>query len=157
MLFRSNGYALHDGALVLVKDQTNAAENGLYVAHTTAWTYAPNATTWADYVGGVVYITEGDHAGSSWLQTAPAGGTLGVTAQSWTRISQIVPYVAGDGIDIYDNVISNTGVLSFNGGTTGLTPTLATAGDITLGGTLALSNGGTGQTSAQAEIGRAHV
>jgi len=51
-------------------------------------------------------------------------------------------------------------VYSFSAGTTGLTPSTFSTGAITLGGTLAPSNGGTGQTSIQAainEIGRAHV
>lgn len=39
--------------------------------------------------------------------------------------------------------ITNTGVLSFSGGTTGLTPATATTGAVTLGGTLAIANGGT--------------
>ena len=41
------------------------------------------------------------------------------------------------------------GVTTFNAGTTGLTPNTATAGAITLAGTLALTNGGSGQTTAQ--------
>lgn len=45
--------------------------------------------------------------------------------------------------------IANTGVLSFSGGTTGLTPTAATTGAITLAGTLAIANGGTGATTRQ--------
>ena len=44
------------------------------------------------------------------------------------------------------------GVTTFNAGTTGFTPNTATAGAITLAGTLALTNGGTGQTSAQAAM-----
>ena len=44
------------------------------------------------------------------------------------------------------------GVTTFNAGTTGLTPNTATAGAITLAGTLALTNGGSGQTTAQAAI-----
>ena len=44
------------------------------------------------------------------------------------------------------------GVTTFNAGTTGLTPNTATAGAITLAGTLVLANGGTGQTSAQAAM-----
>ena len=40
------------------------------------------------------------------------------------------------------------GVTSFSGGTTGLTPSTATTGAITLAGTLALANGGTGATTA---------
>lgn len=39
--------------------------------------------------------------------------------------------------------ITNTGVLSWSGGTTGLTPATATTGAVTLGGTLAIANGGT--------------
>lgn len=43
---------------------------------------------------------------------------------------------------------ANSGVTSFSGGTTGLTPSTGTTGSITLAGTLALANGGTGATSA---------
>jgi hypothetical protein len=42
----------------------------------------------------------------------------------------------------------SSGVTSFNGGSTGLTPNSATVGAITLGGTLAVGNGGTGAGSA---------
>jgi hypothetical protein len=40
------------------------------------------------------------------------------------------------------------GVTSFSAGTTGLTPSTSTSGDVTLNGTLALLNGGTGATTA---------
>ncbi len=42
---------------------------------------------------------------------------------------------------------SSSAVSSFSGGTTGLTPSSATTGSITLNGTLNVSNGGTGQSS----------
>lgn len=42
---------------------------------------------------------------------------------------------------------SSTPVLSFSAGTTGLTPNTATTGAVTLAGTLATTNGGTGLTS----------
>lgn len=41
-----------------------------------------------------------------------------------------------------------TSVTSFSAGTTGLTPNTASTGEVTLSGTLALTNGGTGGTSA---------
>jgi hypothetical protein len=44
------------------------------------------------------------------------------------------------------------GVTTFSAGTTGLTPNTATSGAITLAGTLAITNGGTGQTSASAAL-----
>ncbi len=43
-----------------------------------------------------------------------------------------------------------SGVTSFSAGTTGLTPNTATTGVVTLAGTLAIANGGTGQTTAGA-------
>ena len=43
-----------------------------------------------------------------------------------------------------------SGVTSFSAGTTGLTPNTATTGVVTLAGTLAIANGGTGQTTADA-------
>ena len=42
------------------------------------------------------------------------------------------------------------GVTTFSAGTTGFTPSTATSGAITLAGTLAVANGGTGQTTASA-------
>ena len=60
--------------------------------------------------------------------------------------------IAGAGISVSSatgNVtIANTGVRSFSAGTTGLTPSAASTGAVTLAGTLALTNGGTGGTSA---------
>jgi hypothetical protein len=43
-----------------------------------------------------------------------------------------------------------SGVTSFSAGTTGLAPSTATSGAVTLSGTLALANGGTGATTAAA-------
>ena len=42
------------------------------------------------------------------------------------------------------------GVTTFDAGTTGFTPSTATSGAVTLAGTLAVANGGTGQTTASA-------
>jgi len=59
---------------------------------------------------------------------------------------------AGSGISVTNGAasitVSNTGVLSFSGGTTGLTPATSTTGVVTLGGTLNVANGGTGATTA---------
>ena len=45
------------------------------------------------------------------------------------------------------SVAGSSGVTSFSGGTTGLTPASATQGAVTLAGTLVAANGGTGQSS----------
>jgi hypothetical protein len=44
------------------------------------------------------------------------------------------------------------GVTTFSAGSTGLTPSTATSGAVTLAGTLAIANGGTGQTTASAAL-----
>lgn len=44
--------------------------------------------------------------------------------------------------------LTNNGVTSFSAGTTGLTPSTGTTGAVTLAGTLAITNGGTGATDA---------
>ena len=48
--------------------------------------------------------------------------------------------------------MSNLAVTTFSGGTTGLTPSTPTGGAVTLAGTLALTNGGTGATTAAAAV-----
>ena len=52
--------------------------------------------------------------------------------------------------------IANTGVLSFSGGTTGLTPATATTGAVTLAGTLAIANGGTNGSAVPTAYGVAY-
>jgi hypothetical protein len=53
------------------------------------------------------------------------------------------------GVISYDtSTYLTSAVTSFSGGTTGLTPSTATSGIITLAGTLAIANGGTGATTA---------
>ena len=49
-----------------------------------------------------------------------------------------------------DSLSWTTPVTSFSAGSTGLTPSSSTTGAVTLGGTLGISNGGTGQTTAAA-------
>lgn len=60
--------------------------------------------------------------------------------------------VAGTGVSVSAAgsayTVNNTGVLTLSGGTTGLTPSSATAGAVTLAGTLAVANGGTGVTTS---------
>ena len=47
------------GEIVLVRAQSNAAENGLYVVAAGPWTYPTYATTWADSVNGLVFVLQG--------------------------------------------------------------------------------------------------
>jgi len=83
-------------------------------------------------------------------QTAVATGDLlyGSGTNTWSRLAAgtngYVLTLAG-GVPTW--AASTGGVTSFSAGTTGLTPSTGTTGAITLAGTLAIANGGTGITS----------
>ena len=95
---------------------------------------------------GVVQIVNG----GTGLSTIPTNGQLliGDAVNGYT-LNTLTP---ASGIGITNGAgaitIANTGVLSFSAGSTGLTPSATTTGAVTLAGTLALTNGGTGGTDA---------
>ena len=69
-------------------------------------------------------------------------------------VGEKLTYTHGSAWQVLDNtgnlktvVLSTSGVNSFSAGTTGLTPSTATTGAVTLGGTLAVASGGTGTSS----------
>jgi hypothetical protein len=115
-----------------------------------------------DVAGGTVIGSGLAYAGSA---TAPTDGLLvqgavGVgTVSAGTNVKlgiyggNLVVGGTGHGIVFsngsYQTIAFNStsAVTSFSAGTTGLTPNSATTGDITLAGTLAAANGGTGQSS----------
>jgi len=90
-------------------------------------------------------VTTSTGTGSTVLSASPAlTGTPTVpTAANGTNTTQ----AASTAFVINQIGAIAAGVSSFSAGTTGLTPTLATSGAITLAGTLAIANGGTGTTS----------
>lgn len=56
--------------LVLVKNQGDPSQNGVYLSGAGAWTRATGFDTGADLVNKAVYVTEGDtNEGSAWRQT----------------------------------------------------------------------------------------
>jgi hypothetical protein len=111
----------------------NLATNGV-IARTGAGTVAARTITASTGIS----ITNGD-------------GVSGNPTITNTAPDQTVVLTAGTGITTsgtYPNfTIANGGVTSFTAGTTGLTPNSVTTGAISLGGTLNVANGGTGQTS----------
>lgn len=96
------------GDTVLVKDQSNPAQNGIYTVQTGAWTYATGSTTWAQYVGAVIYIVSGGQATAAFYTTAQPGGTLGVTAMNWYNLSFSSSYTAGTGLTLTGTQFSIT-------------------------------------------------
>lgn len=79
---------------VLVKNQTSAAQNGLYQAKSGAWVRATNAdhensmSDWSETINATVNITAGTvNTGTVWASDAVAGGTLGTTALHFSTIA----------------------------------------------------------------------
>jgi trimeric autotransporter adhesin len=74
------------------------------------------------------------------------------TSTSGTAIVLSTGAVVGDNIQVqyFTSLATTTAVNSISFGSTGLTPSTATSGAVTVAGTLAVANGGTGQTTASA-------
>ena len=104
------------------------------------------ATSGAVTVGGTLAIGNG---GTN-ITTYTTGDILYASATN--VLSKIGIGGAGTVLTVSGGIpawaASTGGVTSFSAGTTGLTPNTATTGAITLAGTLAIANGGTGQTTA---------
>lgn len=80
-----DGVVLTAGARVLVKNQTLQQNNGIYAAASTSWTRTTDANAWSELVGINVNVNSGTiNAGTAWLSTVAAGGTLGTTAITFT-------------------------------------------------------------------------
>jgi hypothetical protein len=73
-------------------------------------------------------------------------GTNAVSATAAGTTGQVL--VGNTGADPSWATLTSTAVTSFSAGTTGLTPSTATQGAITLAGTLGVANGGTGTATA---------
>jgi hypothetical protein len=71
---------------VLVKNQTTASQNGIYVVNTGgAWTRATDADGGTELNGAIVYVTSGTaNAATTWQMVTP-NVTIGTTAQTWQR------------------------------------------------------------------------
>ena len=81
-----DGVTLANDDLVLVKDQSSQAENGIYkVASSPA--RDTEADTWDEVIGQLISIQEGTaNADDLYLCTANTGGTLNSTAITYTKI-----------------------------------------------------------------------
>ncbi len=121
----------------IIDERTNAVSREWY-----RWFYSVFTT-----LGSGTGIIPVD-AGGTGLGTIPTNGQLLIGNGTGYSLNTLG---TGAGISVTNGAgavtVANTGVLSFAGGATGLTPTTATTGAVTLAGTLIAVNGGTGFAS----------
>jgi hypothetical protein len=87
-----DGVSLSIGDRVLVKNQSNARENGIYIYNgpSTPMTRAPDANTADELENAVVVVDEGTQAGTTWRQTS-VNFTLGTDDVNWTSFGTAAP------------------------------------------------------------------
>ena len=99
-------------------------------------------------------VTAPSYSKTYTVVNAATGGIVTFKASGQTGVSIAVgesAFVYFNGTD-YVKVSGTASVTSFSAGTTGLTPSTSTTGAVTLAGTLAIANGGTGQTTANTAL-----
>lgn len=108
-----DGVGLSDGDRVLVKDQSNAVENGIYVVSTTAaWVRSDDAVT-GKLTGGAFFFVEqgtsnGDNGFVLVTDGTPSVGNVGLTFTQFSGAGQID---AGSGLSKVGNQLNvNTGL-----------------------------------------------
>jgi hypothetical protein len=135
------------GDRVLVKDQSSAQQNGIYIASLGSWSRSSDMDDWAEIPNSYVFIEQGTvNADKGFVCTANTGGTLDTTAVPWVQFNGSGgSYTAGTGIDVSGNVISiNTGYL----GQASITTLGTIATGVWQGTLIGVLYGGTGLSAA---------
>lgn len=102
-----DGVSVIAGDRVLVKNQSTASANGIYVAAAGSWSRATDFDAASELLGATVFVSEGSTNGNSqWLMTTDAPITLGSTDLAWTQVGAGVSYTPGNGILISGGVIA---------------------------------------------------
>ena len=145
-----DGVTLSTNDRVLVKDQSTASENGIYVVGSSP-ARADDLAAGADAAGFFTFVEKGTvNADNGFVCTSDKGsavvGTNNLTIAQFSGAGQVT---AGDGLDKSGNTLSVD--LKANGGLVIESSEIAVKLDASsITGTLAVSDGGTGATSASA-------
>ena len=150
------------GHRVLVKDQTDQKTNGIYVVAAGAWTRAADSNFDDDFPGAFTFVEEGSvNADTGWVCTVNAQNfSLGLSNVTWVQFSGAGQITAGGGLTKTGNTLdvgAGGGIFvnpdSIQIASNGVTGAMLGIGSVDLAGTkvtgsLPISNGGTGGTSA---------
>lgn len=110
-----DGVAVIAGDRVLVKDQSTASANGIYVVAAGAWSRSTDADTDAEVTAGLfTFVEEGTaNADSGWILSSNQPITVGTTSLTFVQFSAAGQITAGAGLTKTGNTID---VASTGGG-----------------------------------------
>ena len=103
-----DGVALSEGDRVLVKDQTDPIENGLYVVSSGAWSRSADADEPNEVSAGLfVFVEEGSvNADSGFVLTTDNPLIVGTDGLTFVQFSGAGQIIAGDGLNKTGNELS---------------------------------------------------
>jgi len=141
----------NDGAITLANTTGDASASN--IGSTTAQYAAIRVT---GTLTTTKVITAPSYSKTYVVENAATGGTVTFKASGQTGVSiavgekALVYFNGTDYVKVSSSVADGVTTISF--GSTGLTPATDTSGAVTVAGTLAIANGGTGQTTASAAL-----
>jgi hypothetical protein len=159
-----DGVSVVAGNRVLVKAQSTASENGIYVVAAGAWPRADDANADADVTAGLfTFVEEGTvNQDSGWVLTTNGAITLDTTGLAFTQFSGAGSVTAGAGLTKEGNTLDVGGTadrITVNADSVDIASTYAGQNTITTLGTVTtgtwnasaipVANGGTGATDAE--------
>lgn len=104
-----DGVVLATNDRILIKNQADASENGIYTVNATgAPTRATDADTWNEILSAFVFVTGGTaNDDTNWVCNVAAGGTIGVDDVTFVQYNAPGTYSAdGEGIEQTATVFS---------------------------------------------------
>ena len=113
-----DGININDGDRILVKDQTDTTQNGIYIAHSSAWVRSNDFKNGSTISGGsFTFIEQGtNYAETGWVVTTDSPITVGNTPITFTQFTGTGEIIPGTGLSKTGNsiFISSTGVTAGN-------------------------------------------
>ncbi|MGL4619886.1 MAG: hypothetical protein ACRCZS_12635 [Chroococcidiopsis sp.] len=128
-----DGIALTANARVLVKNQTTASQNGIYIVQAGAWTRATDADAGSEISSAMyLFVQQGTtNADTGWVLTTDGIITIGTTALNFTQFSGAGAIASGNGLTKTGNqldVVGTAGRIVANADNIDLATTGVTAG-----------------------------
>lgn len=96
-----------DGMRVWLTAQASAVDNGIWIAHSGAWTRSTDLQAGTPAAGTYGFVERGTAANSGWICTNTAGlDIVGTHALTFVQFNGVNGIIAGNGITITGNTLS---------------------------------------------------